>query len=65
MCWALSIGVPEVGKKLTQELMEALPEEVDLDHVSLQFLEGLPYLSAVIHEGIRCKSTVVQACISK
>lgn len=56
MCWALSVGYGDTGKKLMQELTEALPDISDLETIGLQTLEALPYLSAVVHEGVRCKS---------
>ncbi|CAG8961502.1 hypothetical protein HYFRA_00013853 [Hymenoscyphus fraxineus] len=42
---------PNVQKKLLLELKQAIPS-ID-DHASLQALESLPYLNAVIREGLR------------
>lgn len=54
MYWLLA--QPDTLRKLKKELHEAIPLAADVGSTPLAMLEGLPYLSAVIKEGLRLSS---------
>lgn len=49
--WLLS--QPDTLRKLKDELKAAIPNPADVGHVPLSTIEALPYLSAIIKEGLR------------
>ncbi|KAF2275384.1 cytochrome P450 monooxygenase [Westerdykella ornata] len=49
--WLLS--QPETLRKLKEELLNVMPSADDVGKIPLPTLEGLPYLTAVIKEGLR------------
>jgi cytochrome P450 len=53
------LSSPRIRKKLREELEEAIPDENERQFPSFSQIENLPYLSAIIQEGLRLHPAVI------